>query len=1374
MRASRPSVSPHRRVRSAILGVLAVLALALALGVWGQLRVNARSAIGARLVNLAGRQRMLSQSIARDVAPSANMADLPRLSASIERMERDYSVLHGLLDSLASHGAQDLNTARRALDDAQVSRRAMIRAAHDVTLNTGSSAAARATLQQSDLFLPQMERTVQALQTFSEDDIRATANTSLLVAGILLLLLILAAALVVEPVVRVVERQHALATQRHAELERFSLAAQQTDNLVVFTDADRRITWVNDGFTRLTGFTSAEAIGKSPGALLQCPSTNPLTVTAIRVALDSGNAFHGEVLNRSKDGRDYWLDLDVQPMHDDAGILTGFLAIETDITEQVLQRERLSSIFNAVTEGVVLVAHDGAIVECNGAAERILGLSSEQIHGRAAVDARWGNIRQDGTVLSGDELPAMITLRTGEALRGVVHGIRLPDGTRRWISVSTEAVRNPRGDVTSVVASFGDVTAQMDNANRLDLVVSGAGLGTWDAHLPSGRSMHNPRCAEMLGFDVSEFPPFITTWNALLHPDDYAYVQATLKAHLRGHTEEYRCEHRLHRKDGTWAWVLVSGRVTERGIRGEPIRAAGVIMDISMAKSLEARADAAQDRFEAAIAGTSDGLWDWTVGSEEIWCSPRCGVLLGYPADGPYPTMSPSTFRERLHPDDREKTLLALDALRRVDAPCDVEIRLRVLSDEFHWFRMRCKAQRNTTGRPLRLAGSIQSIDAQKLAELQLQRASASLEEAQSVARMGSWSFDIDSGYIDWSRQVFSLFGLDESLGPPDYANMLDHYVDDDAARLKAVVAEAARSGTPYSLVLRTRHGHNGVRYLRSEGRARFDAMGAVVGMFGTKMDVTEAVEREEALRQARAEADAANHSKSEFLANMSHEIRTPLTAILGYTDILRADIAVGDASARQTSAVDTIQRAGEHLLSVINDILDLSKIEANKLVIESINTSLPQLLMDVDSLMRARAANKGVLLQTSLVTPIPDRILSDPTRLRQILMNLVGNAAKFTDVGRIDVRALVTPHDKHDTLRIEVEDTGPGMTTMQARQLFQPFTQADASVTRRHGGTGLGLTICRRLANLMGGDVRLDYSATGRGSRFVLELPLVSAPDAVRISDLVACKEETLAVREAVQGQTRQLLHGRILLAEDGEDNQRLIAFHLSRAGADVTIAGNGRIALEKIRQALSEGRPYGLLVTDMQMPEMDGYSLARTLREQGVDLSIVALTAHAMAEDRAKCLDAGCDDYATKPINAAHLLRTCARWLRTSTDNEHIFPTVTTSDDAVLISDLADDPEMHELIQQFLVHLGARVMVIEASRAPAHYATLATVAHQLKGAAGGYGFTPISDAARDVERLANVSSAHGACEAAVAVLLSQCAAAIRGSATLSTPERT
>lgn len=1367
MRASRPSASPHRRVRSAILGVLAVLAIALAFGVWGQLRVNARSAIGARLVNLAGRQRMLSQSIARDAAPSARMADLSRLPASIERMERDYAQLHGLLDSLASHGAVRLNTARRVLDDAQTSRRAMIRAAHAVLLDTGSSTAGRATLQQSDLFLPQMERTVQALQTFSEDDIRETANISLLVAGVLVLLLILAAALVVEPVVRVVARQHALATQRHAELERLSLAAQRTDNLVVFTDADRRITWVNDGFTRLTGFTSAEAIGQSPGALLQCPSTNPQTVAAIRDALNSGKGFHGEVLNRAKDGRDYWLDLDIQPIHDDAGILTGFLAIETDITEQVLQRERLSSIFDAVTEGVVLVAHDGRIIECNGAAERILGLSSEQIRGRVAVDARWGAIRQDGTALPGEEMPSMITLRTGEALRGVVHGIRLPDGTRRWISVSTEAVRNPRGDVTSVVASFGDVTAHMDNANRLDLVVSGAGLATWDVHLPSGRAIHNPRCAEMLGFDVSEFPPFMDTWNTLLHPDDHAYVQATLKAHLRGHTAEYRCEHRLHRKDGTWAWVLVSGRVTERGVRGEPIRAAGVVMDISTAKLLEARADAAQERFDAAIAGTSDGLWDWTAGSEEIWFSPRCWVLLGYATDGPYPSVSPATFRERLHPDDRENTLLALAALRRLDAPCDVEIRLRVLSEEFHWFRMRCKAQRDTTGRPLRLAGSIQNIDAQKLAELQLQRASASLEEAQAVARMGSWSFDIASGYIDWSRQIFSLFGRDESLGPPNYANMLDHYVDDDAARLKAVVAEAASSGTPYSLVLRTRHGHNGVRFLRSEGRARRDATGAVVGMFGTKMDVTEAVEREEALRQARAEADAANHSKSEFLANMSHEIRTPLTAILGYTDILREDIAAGDASARQTSAVDTIQRAGEHLLSVINDILDLSKIEANKLVIESVNTSLPQLLMDVDSLMRARAASKGVLLQTSLATPIPDRILSDPTRLRQILMNLMGNAAKFTDVGRIDVRALVTEHDSRATLRIEVEDTGPGMTTLQARQLFQPFTQADASVTRRHGGTGLGLTICRRLAGLMGGDVRLDYSAAGRGSRFVLELPLVSAPDAVLVSDLAACNDESSAVVEVSLKQTRHVLHGRILLAEDGEDNQRLIAFHLTRAGADVTIAGNGRIALEKIRQALYEGCPFGLLVTDMQMPEMDGYTLARTLREQGVDLSIVALTAHAMAEDRAKCLDAGCDDYATKPIDAAHLLRTCARWLRTATDDEQIFPAVPTSDHAVLLSDLADDPDMHELIQQFLVHLGARMAVIEASRAPEHRATLATVAHQLKGAAGGYGFTPISDAARDVERFAKDRSAHVACDAAVSVLLARCAAAMRGSIT-------
>ncbi len=393
-------------------------------------------------------------------------------------------------------------------------------------------------------------------------------------------------------------------------------------------------------------------------------------------------------------------------------------------------------------------------------------------------------------------------------------------------------------------------------------------------------------------------------------------------------------------------------------------------------------------------------------------------------------------------------------------------------------------------------------------------------------------------------------------------------------------------------------------------------------------------------LNRARFVAETASRAKSEFLANMSHEIRTPLTAILGFVDLLKEDGNTALAPLQRVQTIDTIQNAGTHLLSVINDILDLSKIEADMMTIESIDTPLLTILREVESLMRPRAAGKGVAIKTLLRSPVPEHIISDPTRLRQILMNLVGNAAKFTEAGCITIEVGTENRDENASLVVDIEDTGPGMTPDQAQRLFAAFGQADSTITRKHGGTGLGLTICRRLAGKMRGDVTLLHTELGKGSCFRLVLPLEVVAGSVIVTQLDAIQEPC----EAKPTTATTKLSGRILLAEDGLDNQQLIAFHLKKAGAEVTIADNGRIALGMLDQATAEGTPYDMLLTDMQMPEMDGYTLARTLRARGSTLPIVALTAHAMAEDRDKCISAGCDDYASKPIDKAKLLETCA----------------------------------------------------------------------------------------------------------------------------------
>lgn len=476
----------------------------------------------------------------------------------------------------------------------------------------------------------------------------------------------------------------------------------------------------------------------------------------------------------------------------------------------------------------------------------------------------------------------------------------------------------------------------------------------------------------------------------------------------------------------------------------------------------------------------------------------------------------------------------------------------------------------------------------------------------------------------DFLKEVFD--GWQDNLHPDDRSAFLEsfHQFYKD------------RNGLEIESRMRRHDGE--YRLMMFRGSPRFDATGSFEGFVGASFDLTE-------LRDAQFRAESANRSKSAFLANMSHEIRTPLTAILGYANLLQ-DQGRQIQQEERTEVISTIRRSGEHLLAIINDILDISKIEADKVLLERIVTPIDVILREVEGLFQTASKEKGVSFETRLSTPIPQSMVSDPTRFRQILMNLLGNAIKFTERGQVCLEVHVTSSEKPRII-FDVQDTGVGLDEQQIKALFVPFSQADETVSRKFGGTGLGLTISRRLARIMGGDVLLHRTELGNGSCFRLELP-VEVPQGVpwiNRLDLIPSTSESILVDVTK-------LNGRILFAEDGIDNQKLIAFHLRKAGAEVEIAENGLIALQKISESISTGTPYDLLLTDIQMPEMDGYTLASTLRRRGFSIGIIALTAHAMADDRARCLDAGCDDYATKPINKEKLIELCQKWMKRSSE--------------------------------------------------------------------------------------------------------------------------
>ncbi|MGL4513567.1 MAG: ATP-binding protein [Lacipirellulaceae bacterium] len=496
----------------------------------------------------------------------------------------------------------------------------------------------------------------------------------------------------------------------------------------------------------------------------------------------------------------------------------------------------------------------------------------------------------------------------------------------------------------------------------------------------------------------------------------------------------------------------------------------------------------------------------------------------------------------------------------------------------------------------------------------------------------------------------------------------------------------------------------------------------------------------EEALTQAMRKATAANRAKSEFLANMSHEIRTPLNSILGFASLMASESE--RLCEEHLDYVNTIRVSGKHLLELINDVLDLSKIEAGQVEVERLPTDVGGLLAEVMSLLRVRAAEKRLRLECEWKSDTPAHINTDPGRLRQVLVNLIGNAIKFTHEGSVRVVAAIEGPPQSATLRIDVIDSGIGIPPDKLDDIFRPFVQADTSVTRQFGGTGLGLAIGRRLAQALGGNLTVA-SELGHGSTFTLRVAAGSIAGQARRSTPLS--DGLRRSTPESNGKAPDLERMRVLVVEDGETNRRLIGILLRRAGIEVEMAENGR---EGVEAALA--CPFDAILMDMQMPVMDGYTAARTLRAEGLTLPIVALTAHAMKGDEAKCREAGCSDFLTKPVEAAQLYEKLsefftARTDRSTAESAPVAASVTTqpprgasaTDPSPIASLLpTDDEEFRTVVEEFLDKTGVEVLAMRGLIDACDWPALRERAHWLKGSGGTAGYPALSDLAHDLEQ--------------------------------------
>ncbi|MDX2315183.1 MAG: ATP-binding protein [Gammaproteobacteria bacterium] len=620
----------------------------------------------------------------------------------------------------------------------------------------------------------------------------------------------------------------------------------------------------------------------------------------------------------------------------------------------------------------------------------------------------------------------------------------------------------------------------------------------------------------------------------------------------------------------------------------------------------------------------------------------------------------------------------------------------------------------------------IRTADLQSLNDA-LREGTQSLAKAEEVAHIGHWRWHLNDEHVDMSTTLCRLYGVDPDRFEATFESIQAMYHPDDAQIVKAALDKVMSDGESVEFEARIIRPDGQERWLISLGQGERNDTGQVVSLFGVSQDITERKISETLLGTAKDEAESANRAKSEFLAMMSHEIRTPMNGVLGLIGLL-LDTSLDSEQRRFT---EMARESGENLLAVLNGVLDLSKLEAGKLELERSDFSVAELMAGVLDLLGASARKKDLWLHYEPAEDVPDHVRGDAGRLRQVLLNLVSNAVKFTDKGGVSISVSKSSELVTEGVRLhfEVTDTGIGIPETKQARLFQPFSQVEASHASRYGGTGLGLTISKKLVELMNGQIGFQ-TRSGNGSSFWFHV------------DFSKPKDESPAVEEHAPAAPGARNTGRILLAEDSTTNAMIAVTMLRKAGHSVDSVSNGLEVVEAARTL-----PYDVILMDVSMPELDGFQATariRALPGKTADIPIIAITANAMQGDREKCLAAGMNDYISKPVHRDELLDKVAVWMEVGAESS---PGARTHHADAVLDEILELAALHTLVADtnpetakqavgmFLVELRARLTRLSAAAATLNYELLKKEAHAIKGSSGMFGARKLARMAVELE---------------------------------------
>lgn len=1099
------------------------------------------------------------------------------------------------------------------------------------------------------------------------------------------------------------------------ELEIQSAVARANENGVVFTDENGVIVWCNEGMKKITGQEEAGIIGKTPVQLLAGPLTDKGEIHKMLDAFYNNRSFKHELIQYRADGSWYWGRTRGQYIQRTDGKKNYFAIIE-DITEQKQQEEQiriLSSIAEENTHGVVIADAEGKIEWINKSFEQMTGYTLEEMKGK-----------KPGQLLQGpDTDPQAIAYLKEKIEKGEPFITEILNYTKYkkpyWLRIQGQALKNAEGEIIKYFAIEEDITREKESERRFKLVLENIGDNVWEHDFKTGVTYFSKSDNSFLGYPKDELTNNQQLWWNSVHKDDLKLLVESDRKYQGKESDSHNLEYRIIAKDGTQKWVLDRGVVIEKDQAGHPLRIIGTHTDITNIKQIETELANRVKQFQSLSENIPGVIYEFEFrkdGKEGLrYISPAVEKIFGISRE------KFKNYMEYIHPDDRELIIEKNKYSRETLEPFYIEARLVVPGQPERWHSVRSAFSYQTEKGDNVFTGFILDITERKKFEVALKANEEKYRGIIANMNLGMIEIDLDRKVTFTNQSMADMVGipLEDIIGADT-----NQFLPEESLALVQQKVKDRIEGKSEAFELKVKINSNEKWWLVSSA-PRFNEKREFVGTIVICLDINEQKQLESELRIAREQAEQLAQARQNFLANMSHEIRTPMNAIIGMGN----QLAKTELTQRQDFFLKTINASAENLLVIINDILDLSKIEAGKLSIEKIGFKPKAVVGAAIQTLIYKAEEKGIKLTNSFCDQrLAEVLIGDPYRLNQILLNLISNAIKFTDTGCVDVKCEVLKDtEATQVIRASVTDTGIGMEKEFVAQLFEKFTQEYDSVTRKYGGSGLGMSITKQLLELMGGRIEV-MSEKGKGTQvqFIVEFEK-GKPEDLPVSRSYRISKDLFAGK-------------RLLITDDNEMNRLVASTILESLGAEIIEATNGEEAVQKVK----EQNPH-LVLMDIQMPVMNGYAATMQIRRSGYQTPIIALTANAVKGESEKCIVAGMNDYISKPFKEEDLLKMIAFWL----DKEFVLEKTTntfahTNQKDSLHYDLTglksiskgNDAFVKKMLQLFIEQGPATVREIKQAYEINELEKIKKLAHRLKPSIDNLGIVSIKEEIRDIEK--------------------------------------